>query len=200
MSITIALLDSSTELDGDQLDDTISTLQLWLSSSPYSHQVRHLKLKVLSYARLQRYTLSRQTEDIHKAILHLTEVVLLPLPPLFDPDVCTHVISCFLLLARVLFHRFLVTSQPEDLKYSVDYFRHWRLYHYSDVRLDLVTVGAPRSQIIMEFIMALGTHIQVELKPACATASVTRTIEEMLPLCREILISGGNLVDAIVLS
>ena len=179
MSITTALLGSSTELE--ECESRIATLQLWLSSSLYSDHERHINLVQLSYKRLERYALSRQPEDIDKAILDLTEAILLPLPPLVDPDVCTCVIFCFFQLARFLSTRFRLTSQPEDLKCSVDYFRH--LYH-SDLCLD--PIGVPRSQIIIEFIKTLRTHVQLE----AGNATVTRTIEEMVAMCRELLISS----------
>ena len=190
MSITIVSLGSLTKLDASNHN---ATFQLWPSPSPYSHQEHCLNLINLSGALLERYTLSGQPEDMDKAILHLTEVVILPLPPLVDSDVCTSVVFCFFLLARLLFRRFRLTSQPEDLKYSVDYFRH--LYH-SDLRLD--PVGVPHAQIIIEFVEALGTHVKSE----AGSATVTRTIEEMVALCRELLIyniSGDDLVDVIVI-
>ncbi|KAI0247154.1 CHAT domain-containing protein [Lactifluus subvellereus] len=142
VSITTALLGSSAELD--EADGHIATFQLWLSSRPYSHQERHMNLTWLSIERLKRYNLLEQPEDIDKSILHLTEAVLLPLPPLIDSDVCTCVVFCFFQLARSLFARFHLTSQPEDLKYSVDYFRH--LYH-SDLRLD--PIGVPRQDFTL---------------------------------------------------
>ena len=182
------MLGSSTE--PDEFDSRIATLQLWLSSSSYSHQERHQKLIDLSRERRGRYELSKQLEDIDKSILHLTEAVLLPLPPLVHSDVC---VNCFFLLALSFFDRFHLTRQPGDLKYSIDYFRH--LYH-SGVRLD--RVGVPRSQIIIKFIQALGTHIELEVD----SATVMRNIEEMVVLCRELLTSdvlGDDLVDAIVI-
>ncbi|KAI0245544.1 CHAT domain-containing protein [Lactifluus subvellereus] len=165
---------SSTELD--EVDSRIVTLQLSLSSSPYSHQERRAILMQLSGAQFKRYALSRQPEDLDKAILHSTEAVLLPLPllPVVDPGARACVVSCFFLLAQFLFTRFRLTSQPEDLKYSIDYFRH--LYH-SDLRLD--PVGIPRSQIIIGLVGALGTHAQLEV----GSATATRTIEEIVALC-----------------
>ncbi|KAI0245549.1 CHAT domain-containing protein [Lactifluus subvellereus] len=182
---------SSTKLG--EVDSHIATLQLWLSSSPYSRQERHMNLMSLSIERLKRYNLLEQPEDIDKAILHLTEAVLLPLPPLPDSGVCTYVVFCFFQLARSLLARFHVTRQPEDLEYSIEYFRH---FYHSDLRLDLI--GVPRSQIIIELIEALGTHVELEVDSAAAT----RIIEEMVALCRELLISdilGDDLVDAIVI-
>ncbi|KAI0253266.1 hypothetical protein BJV78DRAFT_1360333 [Lactifluus subvellereus] len=182
---------ASTKLD--DIDSDIATLQLWLSSSSYSHQERRMNLARLSCVRYQRYNLLEQPEDIDKAILDCAEAVLLPLPPLVDSDVCPWVVFCFLQLARFLLIRFRLTSQPEDLKYSIDYFRH--LYH-SDLSRDPVDV--PRSQIITEFVEALGTHVQLEVD----SATVTRTIEEMVTLCRGLLISdisGDDLVDVIVI-
>ena len=186
--MTTALLGSSTELD--EFDSRIAALQLWLSSSSYAHQERHLKLIELSCERLERSELSNQPEDIDKAILHYTEAILLPPSPLVDSDICVY---CFFMLAHTLFIRFQHTTQPEDLKYSIDYFRH--LYH-SGVPLD--RFGFPRSQTIIGFIRALG--IQILLEAGSATAM--RTVKEMVVLCRELLIfdvSGDDLVDAIVI-
>ena len=151
-----------------------------------------MNLAQLSYERLVRYTLSRKLEDIDKAILHLTEAVLLPLPPLVDSNLCKFVLSCFFQLARSLFTRFHRTSQPEDLKYSVDYFRH--LYH-SDLVLD--PVGVPRRKIIIAFVKALGTRVELEV----CSATVTQTFGEMVAVCSELLlisnISRDDLVDSI---
>ena len=134
-----------------------------------------------------------QPEDMNKAILHLTEAVLLSLPPLTDSDVRTCVVFCFFQLARSLFSRFHLKHQPEDLKHSVDYFRH--LYH-SDLRLRVDPFDIPRSQIIIEFAKALRTYVELEV----SSAAVKRSIEEVVALCRELLISGilgDDLADAI---
>ena len=113
VSITTDLLGSSANFD--EFDSRIATLELWPSWSPYSHQKRHINFALLSDGQLQRYNLSEQPEDFDKAILHLTEAVFLPLPPLVDSDVCTCVVFCFSQLAQLFIDCFYLMSQPEDL-------------------------------------------------------------------------------------
>ena len=189
MLITSTLLGSSAELD-----TRIATLELWLSSNPYSHKGRRLILLHLMEARLDRYALSRQPEDIDKAILTITEIILLPFPPLVDLYVYQLVVYRLSQLSQLLLIRFHLTSQLEDLKCSIDYSRH--VYH-SGLCLDR-PIGLPRSRIIIRLIKTLHSHVDLEAK----SATVTRTIEEMVGLCRELLISdisGDDLVDVIVI-
>ena len=90
----------------------------WLRSLPRSDPERPIYLHHLAGLRTQRREFSHQKSDLDKAITHLTENVLLQ---------STHdTISAFLQLALLLLERYLHYNQPDDIKYSVKYFRFLR--------------------------------------------------------------------------
>ena len=70
-----------------EINSSITQSQYLLSIFPRSDLRRLLPILSLAFMRLDRYTLSNQREDLDKAILHLTEsILLLPLSRLqHDP-------------------------------------------------------------------------------------------------------------------
>ena len=68
--------------------------------------------------RTQRWQFSNQESDLDKAITHSTEAVLLP--PTHDT------VLAFFHLALLLLSRYTAYNQPDDIKYSVKYFRFLR--------------------------------------------------------------------------
>jgi hypothetical protein len=158
----------------------ILKLQHWLSSNPYTHPERYRYLLDLALAQLKN-------EEFDSVVLHLTEAILLPLHPPFKPP--KDFPRCLFILAKALFIRFEHMREPEDLRYSIGYFRHLR-----NLDLPLETLGLPLGDVIMSLVAALGAHLQLEPE------SATQTIGEMVTLCRDLLnsdISGDRLADSI---
>ncbi|KAI0246403.1 CHAT domain-containing protein [Lactifluus subvellereus] len=179
------MLSSGSSTDSiTQLDDRIMKLHRWLSSHPYSHPERRYYLLNLANVRLDRLNLLHTNEDLDNAILHFTEVVLLPLHP--SDKTGSNVVLCLSILAKALLARFQITRQPGDLESSIDYF------HYL-LNLDL-PLGV-RKDVTVGLVKALGSHVELEV-------GNTTHSTEMLVLCRELLTldsPGGHLVDAIVI-
>ena len=89
-----------------------------LKSYPRSDPKRRVHLRQLAGLRSQRKQFSHQESDLDKAITHLTEAVLLP--PTHDTVVA------FFYLANLLLSRYTDYNQPDDIKYSLKYFRFLR--------------------------------------------------------------------------
>jgi hypothetical protein len=181
--ITIYLPGSTSELDG-----RIITLQHWLSSNPYSHQEHFSYPLELTSARRHLHDLSKQDEDLDKIFLHLTETILLPRHPfLASPK---HVPRCLFLLTRFLLLRFQRKGEPENLRYSIEYFRHLQ---HSDLPLEALDM--PPNVVIMNLVEAPGARITLEV------GSAAQIIAETVVLCRGFLtsdISEDHLAESIV--
>ncbi|KAH9055407.1 hypothetical protein EDB87DRAFT_1688270 [Lactarius vividus] len=89
---------SITDIDGD-----IADLQNVLSRHSRSHSVHIIGVYALAVARLARYTLSQQKEDLDKSILHFTEAILLP--PVSQDGLSLDIVQLLFFLARALLYR-----------------------------------------------------------------------------------------------
>ncbi len=100
-------------------------------------------------ARFGRYQLSNQKDDLDRAILHLTEWILLQ--PGSWPEPQANILQNFVTLAVTLFLRSNDSEQPEDATYSAKYLRYLR-----DQPLEMF--GFPRYPVTLSLVDALATH------------------------------------------
>ncbi|KAH9019572.1 CHAT domain-containing protein [Lactarius deliciosus] len=156
------------------IDNVIASLQNSISHFPRPHSKYIASVHHLAIARLLRYRLSRQKEDLDKSILHCTEAILLP--PVSRARLQFHVALPLFLLSAALLHRSMDFDQTEDVKYCIEYLRYLR-------GLPLESLDIPRNGVITMLIQALGVQV------VSGTGDGTGIIE-MVVLCRELLTSN----------
>ncbi len=126
-------------------------------------------------ARESRHSRSHQKEDLDKSIVHYTEAIFLP--PISRTGRFLNVVQLLFRLALALLRRSEEFKQSEDIKYSIEYLRYLR-------GIALESFNTPRNDVITTLIQALATQVQLE------AGDGARNIEEMVVLCRELLISN----------
>ena len=135
-----------------------------------SHYIMNIHL--LAMARLSRYLLSLQKEDLDMSILHFTEAIFLPSMPHTEPfrNFC----QTLFLLARTLLERSEKFKQPEGIKYSIAYLQYIR-------RFPLYSFDVPRKVVTTSLICALCAQVR------SGAENSTQDIKEMVALCNELL-------------
>ncbi|KAH9057056.1 hypothetical protein EDB83DRAFT_1062014 [Lactarius deliciosus] len=162
-----------------EIDSFITQSQHWFSVLPRSHPLYHTCVYSLATARVGRYQLSNQKDDLDKAILHFTEAILQPWSwP--EPESKPNILLIFLGLAIALYGRSNDFNQPEDATYSAKYLRHLR-----DQPLEILGPAFPRSLITLPLVDALAVQVRLE------TGNVMQNIGEMAVLCLHSKISMG---------
>ncbi len=126
-----------------------------------------------------RYPLSHQKGDLDKSITHLTEAVLLPFQPSQD------IAHMLFELATVLFSRFNVSKQPEDIKSSVKYLRYLRINFHL-----LGTFDIPHGRLTSRLVQALAANLVL------GSWDMIQDIEEMATLTHELLPSDVSTSDS----
>jgi CHAT domain-containing protein len=138
-------------------------------------------------ARLMRYILSRQHDDLKGSILGFTEAIHLP-HPCYPHLMCLNVAEIFFYLTIAIFYRAEQSRLPEDVKYCIMYLRYLRgQWHEVPIHAPFTVAGT--------LLSALAVH--VELQPE----NVDQDIEEMVGLCMEILnsdISTDTLIHLVM--
>jgi CHAT domain-containing protein len=121
---------------------------------------------------LLRYTLSKQREDLDKAIVRFTESILLsPLSRLqHDPNILIALFS----LATALLLRSTVSKQPEDAICAAKYLSHLR-----DQPYEIPSIS--RYQVTASLVDALALQVELE------AGNAMQNIREMVVLSRELL-------------
>ena len=132
---------------------------------------RWIYLHQLAGLRTQRRQFSHQKSDLDKAITHLTEAVLLP--PTHDT------VLTFYHLANLLLERYTDSNQPDDIKYSVKYFRFLRNNFHS---LEAFDVPHTNGDLPSNLLHAL-THNLL----STPGGNVDRDFEEMVGLIPEVV-------------
>jgi CHAT domain-containing protein len=127
--------------------------------------------------RLQRHALSNQREDLDKAILHLTQSILLP-PSLWKEHGPMILIALFF-LALALIRRLVSSKMPEDAIYAGKYLHYLR-------HQPLTAFGFPPHVVTTLLVDVL--KFQVEL----GAGSVVQNIEEIAVLCHELLTADAS--------
>jgi len=165
-------------------DVEISSSQHALSLLPRSAPTHASDVYRLATARLKRYVLSKQQDDLEQSMLSFTEAILsLPLPLPFP-----NINQAFHSLTLATFFRAAESKHPEDVKYSVIYLRYRRGLPHD--------VHNPFSFPVTSFLVhALSLQAEFEL------GDVDQDIEEMVDLCNELLdsdISTDSLTSPIM--
>jgi len=167
-----------------ECDAYISFYQHALSLLPRSAPTRASDVYGLATARLRRYQLSKQQDDLRHSILGFTEAILSPpLPLLF-----ININQAFRSLTVAICLRAAQSKHPEDVKYSVIYLRYCRGLLDNDQH--------PFSLPLTSFLVR-ALSLQAELK----LGDVDQDIEEMADLCEELLdsdISTDSLTSPII--
>ena len=106
-----------------EIEEKILEINGLLKSPPRSDPNRPALLLDLAGLRTEHMILSNQTSDLDKAIVHLTEAVLLPQTQ--------NIVSVFFHIAALLLSRFTILGQPDDVKSSLKYFRFLQIKFHS---------------------------------------------------------------------
>ncbi|KAH9057013.1 CHAT domain-containing protein [Lactarius deliciosus] len=170
-----------------EIDSFLTYAQDLLSSLPRSHPLRPARVYDLALERLNRYKLSKQKEDLDKAILHFTESIFLQ--PRSWPGTKPNILQILFNLAVTLNKRSNGSKQPEDAACAAKYLRHLRDQPHEMLRF-------PRHQVTSSLIYGLGVLVRLE------TDNVMRNIREMAVLCSEFLTSDaseGETTDVVTL-
>jgi CHAT domain-containing protein len=130
---------------------------------------RHVQL--LALALIDRYSETKQQDDLEQAILRFTEAIFLPIPG--DPR-SLDIIEIFCYLALAISFRAEDFNQSEDVKPCIMYLRYLRGQWYKVPIHFASTVTATFVRILA---------VRAELEPG----NVDRDIEEMADLCDELL-------------
>ena len=126
----------------------------------------------LASKRLDRHTLSHQREDLDKAIVHLTESILLS--PLSRLNRGRIVLPFLFLLARTLLLRSTVSKQPGDAICATKYLSHLR-----DQPHEILSI--PRQQVTALLVNALALQVEME------AGNAMQNIRDMAVFSRELL-------------
>jgi len=153
------------------IDNYIFQAQNELLPLPRADPSRSPYLTTLAVARLARYELTDENEDLEESVSHSVQAIL----P-FDPHIGrgSHVVTAFFYLAVSLFHRSHKLKRLDDSKHCVGYFRYLR-----DQSLE--TTRVTRNRITTAFTRALANQVQM------GSMDPTQNIEEMAILCWELL-------------
>ena len=160
------------------IDHVIVSLQNPLSLYPRSHWHKEHIACVHNLVDVQwdRYELSHDKKDLDKSIIHCTEAILL-LPVSRDGPHLMNVFQLLFHLANSLLERCQEFTQPEDIKYAIEYLQYLR-------GLCVDSFNVPRIDITASLIWALATQVESD------TGDGIRNIEEMLVLFHELLASN----------
>ncbi len=129
-------------------------------------------------ARIRRFSLSDEVDDLNKSVLHLTESILLPPQSWLEDGPL--ILRALFLLAFALWGRSVVSGLPEDAIYAAKYLRHLRDRPHAAFGFPHLVAG-----LLVDVLAS-----QVEMK----AGNVMQNIEEMTALCHELLTSdlSGN--------
>ena len=153
-----------------ELDNVIYSLQNVVLLSPRSNTQRALCVFGLAQAKLDRYQLSRQRDDLDQSILHFTEAIYLPLPW----GLCPLIIVQFYSLTLAIFFRAKAYGQHTDVKCCIAFLRYLRgQWHQDPIDLPIPVTETLVSALAIKVDLSLG--------------DVDQDIGEMADLCSEIL-------------
>ena len=131
--------------------------------------------------RTQRRQFSHQKSDLDKAITHATEAALLP--PTHDT---VWLVRAFFHLATLLLSRYRDCKQPDDIKYSLKYFRFFRNNYHS---LDAFDIPDTSGDLPSKLLSALAFNLVL------TPEDMAQDFEEMVALIPEFVTT-----DALTLS
>jgi CHAT domain-containing protein len=155
-------------------------LQHVSSLFPQSDPCRLESIGSLASLRLHRYKLSNQREDLDKAIVHLTESILLP--PLSWPLHGPLILFASFYLATALAFRSQVTKQPGDVISASKF-----LLHIRDQPHEIPNITRHRVTELLVLTLALQVKLGAE--------NVMQNIREIAILSRELLTVEASDID-----
>jgi hypothetical protein len=164
-----------------EIDSSITQLRHALSMFPQSDPRRVKSMATLASERMRRYKLSKQREDIDRAIINFTESILSP--PRSWLQHGPVILRIFLSLAIALSSRSAAYKQPEDAICATKY-----LIHLRDQPQEIP--GIPRRGVPEFLLESLG--LQVELK----AGNMMQNIREIAIFTRELLTLETSDADA----
>ncbi|KAF8264670.1 hypothetical protein EI94DRAFT_442733, partial [Lactarius quietus] len=160
-----------------EIDKVILQIHRLLEWLPRSHPDRSNLLRQLAEGHLSRMSFPDAQSDWDKAIIHLTEAILLPCQP-------SQVVQIFFRLASALISRFSLSRQPDDIKSSVKYLRFLRSYSHL-----LEVSHIPRGQLTSTLLLALSRNLVL------VSGNMIQEMEEMLDLIPELLTTHVSTYD-----
>ncbi|KAH9032343.1 CHAT domain-containing protein [Lactarius deliciosus] len=134
----------------------------------------------LATTRLRRYMQSNQREDLDKAILHLTESILLPPSSWLEQGPV--ILTALFFLGLAFSKRLIMTNQLEDAIYATNYLRHLRDQPQA-------AFGCPPDAVTTLLLNVLALRVKLE------ASNIVQNIEEMATLCHELLASNASEYD-----
>jgi CHAT domain-containing protein len=114
------------------------------------------------------------SHDLDQSILHFTEAIFLPLPPVPWDGRCRNIIQIFWAITLALVRRTIESRQPEDVTQSIIYLRYLR-------GQSLEAFNIPPNHVTGYLVNALAIRAELKLE------DVRQDIEEMAVLCHELL-------------
>ena len=166
--LTLSILTASLS----ELENCILQFQNKLSGSPRTDPCRSTYLANLAEARLARYHLSDEKDDLERSIAHSAEAILLLYHPLVRHD--PNIITTFFFFSDALLRLSQKFNQLGYAKHCVKHFRYLR-----DQSLE--TSRITRGHITTGFAWALATQVQLE------SIDPMGSIGDMAVLCCELL-------------
>ena len=154
-----------------EFDNMILEYHRLLKSLPRSDFTRPGHLLQVAGVRSQRWALSGQNSDLDKAITHLTEAVLLP---------TQRIVYALFHLATLLLTRFRYAKQPDDVKFSIKYFRLLRINFHS---LEAFAIPQTSGNLPSNLFRALA--LKLVFTPA--TGEMVQDLEDMEALIPEVI-------------
>ena len=167
-----------------EVEKKISETHTFLASSHRFDPNRPTHLIRLAELRTWRNSLSPNKDDLDKSIIHIAEVILLQFQSSYD------VVNLLFQLANGFYSRSINYKQPEDVKYSVEYFRFLRVNFHP---LQLEASDIPRGQLTLCLVQAMAHHL--ELEPW--DNAMIQDLEEMATLTHELLSSDSSTRDLV---
>jgi len=143
-------------------------------SLPRSSHRRTPLLSALAFARLRRFDLSDEEQDLESSILQCTYAIFLPFPLSIEGGL--DLTSTFFYLTEALFWRSHKYKEPSGVRYCIKY-----LHYLRDQSLEGRNGRVTRNQVTASLVNALA--YQVMLEPG----NKMQTIEQISVLCRDLL-------------
>jgi CHAT domain-containing protein len=160
----------------NEIDEDISKNQRTLLSLTLSDPRRPVLLSTLAEARLQRYKLSDDEQDLDTSILQFTYIIIV-LPFHLPIGRGPNPLSAFFFLTEALFHRSSKYEEPSDVGYCIKC-----LLYLRDVSPEALGIASNKVTTLLVRVRAL----QVKVEPD----TMLNGVEEMSVLCRELLSAG----------
>ncbi|KAI9452963.1 CHAT domain-containing protein [Lactarius psammicola] len=160
----------------DGIDSYIARSQESLLGLPRSHPTRLTHGFNMAVVRIRRYRMSHEVDDLDKAILLLTESILLQPHTWLERGPL--ILRALFLLSSALFGRSELSGLPEGVIYAAKFLRYLRDQPHAAFG------GFPPHQVAWLLVDVLSSLVE------SGANNVMQNIEEMAVICHELLTSG----------